>query len=57
MDRQTENDITFVLTTLQNVASPDRLDAYLDDCGNTPEELDEAMKRLGEKVGIDAGIL
>lgn len=57
LDRQTQEDLSFVLGVLQATASPAVLDAHLEEMGNTVEQLDTAMKRLGEIAGLDAGLL
>ena len=58
MTRQEEEDITFVLQVLQEFFPGGvRAETWEEETGNTVAELDEAMKRLGGRVGIDAGLL
>jgi len=57
MDRQTQYDICTVLNALINTATPAALEAIAEDGGETDQQIHDAMVRLGDLVGMDAGIL
>lgn len=57
MNRQLESDLSFVLSVFTNTADINRIESELEDMGNTVEQLDESLRRLGDEVGMEAGLL
>ena len=57
MNRQLESDLSFVLSVFTNTADINRIESELEDRGNTVELWDESLRRLGDEVGMEAGLL
>ncbi len=57
MDSQEEQDIATVLTTLMDCISLRAIKAQEEGGGATTQQVHDAMQRLGEKVGLEAGLL
>jgi len=54
-----QNDLDFLISAFDAVLSGniEQLRAWFLDSGNTEEEFDAALKRLGTAIGRDCGIL
>ncbi len=61
MNRQQQNDVAEVLNVLVELATPEAVARIAADRGELREDyeaaLDATMRRLGEAVGMDVGIL
>ena len=54
-----QNDLDFLVSAFDAVLSGniEQLREWLKDSGNTEEELDAALKRIGTAIGRDCGIM